>query len=91
MSRVLTELSIELTLPKDFSIGNVQLQEVLDEIVDSDDQISTSLIMAGRLRNTLAHNMGWSSQLMRNQYQHCFFHIGLSCLHTIATIYRSNE
>jgi hypothetical protein len=91
LSPVLRELRKELDLPKDFSLGNVQLPQVLDEILNVDDRISTAILTTGRLRNTIGHNMGWSTQLLPEQYTHSFLLIGISCLHTIATLYRSNE
>lgn len=75
---------------REFSIGKVQLPQVLDEILNVEDQISNAILLTGRLRNTIGHNMGWSAQLLREQYIHSFLLIGISCLHTIATLYRSN-
>jgi hypothetical protein len=90
LSPILQELREELDLPKDLSLGNVQLPKVLDDIMNVDEQISTAIISTGRLRNTIGHNMGWSVQLMPEQYIYSFLNIGLSCLHTIATLYCSN-
>lgn len=91
LSRILRELRKELDLPKDFKLGNVQLPQVLEDILIADDQISTAILMTGRLRNTIGHNMGWSAQLLRDQYVNSFLLIGISCLHAIAIFYRSND
>ena len=75
-------------LSEEFSIGGVTLSSVLDEVQTADDRISSSVIMTGKLRNTIGHNIGWPSQLTNEQYIHGFLHIGISCLHAIATLYR---
>lgn len=88
LAPVLNELTNELSLPEEFSIGGVTLSSVLDEVQTVDDRISFSIIMAGKLRNTIGHNMGWSSQLSNEQYINGFLHVGISCLHAINTLYR---
>jgi hypothetical protein len=90
LAPALRELRKEMDLPKDFSLGNLTLPQVLDDIQNVDDRISTAILMTGRLRNTIGHNLGWSAQLFREQYIQSFISIGISCLHTIATLYRSN-
>jgi len=91
LSPVLQELSNELRLPKEFSIGNIQLSESLKEIVTADDKLATSVILTGRLRSTLGHDLGLPSQLLGNQYRHGFLHIGISCLHSISVLYCIKE
>jgi hypothetical protein len=86
---VLRELSDELGLPNNFSIGKAHLSKVLEEIVTADDQLANSIILTGRLRNTLGHDLGWPSLLLGTHYRHGFLHIGISCLHSISVLYCS--
>ena len=91
LEKLLGGLFKPLGLPKQVKIGAANLENVLKDIQTFDDSFTSAIIMTGKLRNTLGHNIGWTDQLTKEQYLHGFLLIAVSCLHAISTLYRTNE
>lgn len=91
LEKLLSGLSKSLGLPKQIKIGSASLENVLKEIQTADDSSTSAIIMTGKLRNTLGHNIGWSDQLTKEQYLQSFLFIAVSCLHAISTLYRTDK
>ena len=90
LEKLLSSLSGPLGIPKQVKIGAAKLENVLKEIQNADDSMVTAITLTGKLRNTLGHNMGWEDQLTEEQYLRGFLLIGVSCLHAISTLYRTD-
>lgn len=89
---VLVELTSELHLDNanGLDISADTLDEALAFAVAGSDQITSCITVAGKLRNTLSHNLGWPSQITPEQYRHGFLQVSVSCLHVLATLYKSD-
>jgi len=88
LEKLLSGLAKPLGLPKQVKIGSANLENVLKEVQVADDAFTTAIIMTGKLRNTLGHNIGWTDQLTKEQYLQGFLLIAVACLHAISTLYR---
>lgn len=91
LEKLLGALSKPLGLPKQIKIGSANLENVLNDIQTFDDSFASAIILTGKLRNTLGHNIGWTDQLTKEQYLQGFLLIAVSCLHTISTLYRTDN
>ena len=77
-----------LGIPHNLAIGNTDFPTVLRDLPSADDAIPTALQFAGRVRNTVGHNLGWKAALDRSQYDSLARMVAASCLHAIACLYR---
>ena len=91
LEQLLSSLSQPLGIPKQVKINAARLEGVLVEIQTADDSFTSAIVMTGKLRNTLGHNIGWTDQLTKEQYLQGFLFIAVSCLHAISTLYRVNS
>ena len=80
---------MQLTFNNGIDIRAETLDDALQEAVAGTDELTSSVIITGKLRNTLSHNLGWPSEISPEQYLHGFLQISISCLHAIATLYRN--
>lgn len=88
LERVLVNLREDLNLGKpNLSISAKSLDIVLKEAVDANNDLLTSIILTGKLRNTLSHNLGWDTEITNLQYQHCFLHISIALFHSLNLLY----
>jgi hypothetical protein len=90
LGKVLGELTeqLHLNFPGGIEISADTLDEALQMAVTGSDEITSSVTATGKLRNTLSHNLGWPSQISREQYTHGFVQIAVSCLHALNSLYR---
>lgn len=88
LGAVLPHLSSRLGIPHNIVIGNTDFPAVLRDLSSADNAIVTALRFAGRVRNTVGHNLGWKAALDRSQYDLLANMVASSCLHTIACLYR---
>jgi hypothetical protein len=54
-------------IPPDIPIGNTDFQMVLSDLSSADDSIATAVKFAGKVRNTVGHNLGWKAALEKSQ------------------------
>ncbi len=88
LETALLKFSKEFELPNKLDIGGVTFPQVLEQSNKSDDLISTAILMTGKLRNVLGHNLAWDVTLSPEQYIDAFHFISKSCLHAISVLYR---
>jgi hypothetical protein len=91
LEQLLSSLSNPLGIPKQVKINAAKLESVLTEVQSVDGSFASAITTTGKLRNTLGHNIGWIDQLTKEQYLQAFLSIAVSCLHTISTLYRTDE
>jgi hypothetical protein len=85
---VLRSLSAELGIPSNIDLGARSLQTVIDDLPNARNTIEDAILFTGKLRNQLAHDLGWHVAPSPSEY-HAFFRMGAtSCLHAIACLYR---
>jgi hypothetical protein len=89
VGRVISYLSPRLGVPPDIPIGNTDFQAVLSDLSSADDSIATAVKFAGKVRNTVGHNLGWKAALEKSQYDSLAKMIASSCLHSVACLYPS--
>lgn len=77
-----------LGIPHNISIGNTDFPTILHDLGNADNRIQTAIEFAGRIRNTVGHNLGWGVNLDKNQYSRLVRMVATSCLHAIACLYR---
>ena len=77
-----------LGIPPNIGIGNTDFPRVLSDLSSANDSILTALQFAGRVTNTVGHNLGWEAALNKSQYDLLAKMIATSCLHAIACLYR---
>jgi hypothetical protein len=88
LGAVLKYLSPRLGIPPNIGIGNTDFPMVLSDLSSANDSKPTALKFAGRVRNTVGHNLGWKVALNKSQYDLLGKMIATSCLHAIASLYR---
>lgn len=88
LSTNLNQLRNELGIPHGLSIGGLTFPDIVTQVSSASNNIETAITYTGRIRNTLGHNLGWGVNLNKDQYSQLFYFISISCLHTIATLYR---
>ena len=59
LGAVLKYLCPRLGIPPNIGIGNTDFPSVLSDLSSANDSILTALQFAGRVRNTVGHNLGW--------------------------------
>jgi hypothetical protein len=88
LGQVLNYLSRELGIPSGLQIGNTTFPFIVRDLSISDDKIETAVRFAGRIRNTIGHDLGWGANFDRPQYDMLASMVACSCLHAIACLYR---
>jgi hypothetical protein len=88
LGQVLDYLSPELGLTRPIGMGRTTFPVVVRDLVSADDQIQTAVRFAGRIRNTVGHNLGWNAAFSSSQYNRLASMVASSCLHAIACLYR---
>lgn len=78
----------DLGIPKKLNISTDELQEVIDILSSAETTIEKSFQIAGKVRNTTGHSLGWEVSISQDEYRGLFERIGVSCLHTISALYR---
>jgi len=91
LGQVLKSCYKKLGMLKKPKISAEKFSSVLQYIESEDDSIEFAITVTGKIRNTLAHNLGWPDQLTSKQYQKGFDLIALSCLHVISILYRHED
>lgn len=77
----------KMGLPSNINISARSLSAVLADTLNISDHPADAVLITGRLRNTLGHDLGWPDQLNLPQYGNGFYLISISCLHAISTLY----
>jgi len=89
LGQVLDELSSALGIPPRLGIGGgVTFPMVVGELASANDEVKTAVRFAGRIRNTVGHDLGWEANLDRSQYDKLASMVASSFLHAIACLYR---
>ena len=88
LGRVLQYLHSHLSTPANIDIGGTDFPTVLSDLSAADHSITTAVKFAGKVRNTVGHNLGWKATLEKWQYDLLAKMIASSCLHAIACLYR---
>lgn len=91
LEQLLSSFSKPLGIPKQVKISAAKLENVLSALEINDDSFTSAIIMTGKLRNTLGHNMGRPDEITKHQYLQAYIDIAVSCLHAISTLYRSDS
>jgi hypothetical protein len=78
-----------LGLPEKIDVGTKDLKSVIESVSGLDDHPSSAILFTGRLRNALAHYLGWPDQLKGSDYVSGFYLIAISCLHVIGVLYNA--
>jgi len=84
---ILQYLHKHLGLPHDIKIGETDFTTILQELNHADNSIPTAVRFAGKIRNTVGHDLGWVVQFDKTQYHLLFQMVAVSCLHSIACLY----
>jgi hypothetical protein len=74
-------------IPQNINIGHTDLPIILLELANADDSLQTAMQFAGRIRNTIGHNLEWVVDLNKQQYHRLFRMVSSSCLHAINSPY----
>ena len=72
-------------------INHTNLSDVLDEIEIFQLEIPDSILITGKLRNTIGHNLVWKSAIRIDQFEKLFYAVAFSCLHAINCLYNQLE
>jgi len=88
LGKVLDQLSSDLSIAGALRIGNTTFPEVVRDLSSADKKIETAILFAGRIRNTVGHNLGWQADFDRSQYDLLAGMVASACLHAIACLYR---
>jgi len=89
LGRVLQELHSDLGIAKNIKIGNgIDFPTILASLPSADESITTAVEYAGKIRNTVGHNLGWKASLDASAYDSLAARVACSCLHAIACLYR---
>ncbi len=88
LERVLIELSNEFNITEKIKIGGLSFQQVVKQAVNVDDRLNSLILLTGKYRNVLGHNVAWNTSLSCDQYVDAFYIIANSCLHAISVLYR---
>jgi hypothetical protein len=87
LGKILQELHQELGIPSANNIGGTTLPLIVAELPASDKSVAGAITFAGKIRNTLGHDLGWVVHLNNAQYEELADCIAAACLHAVATLY----
>ena len=68
LGRVLQYLHSHLSTPANIDIGGTDFPTVLSDLSAADHSITTAVKFAGKVRNTVGHNLVWKATLEKWQY-----------------------
>ena len=88
LNQVLQYLHERLGIPHDNPIGNADFPSIVADIENQPRDIPSSILVTGRVRNSVGHNLGWDIVMTNEQYQELFMRIALSIVHAIASLYQ---
>ena len=88
LGQVLQHLHRELGIPNDLAIGGVDFPTILNSLPSPNESITTAIEYAGKIRNTVGHNLGWDAPLTPATYDDLAAKVAASCLHAIACLHR---
>jgi hypothetical protein len=80
-------LSTPLHIPPNITLGNNSFADILNEVPNADNSIQIAITFTGKVRNTVAHNLGWAASLDKIKYFQLYSMIASSCFHAIACLY----
>jgi hypothetical protein len=87
LEKVLKYLASELGI-NDWDIHGKSFPAVVSDLSSADNKIQTAVIFAGRIRNTVGHDLGWEADFDRSKFDSLAAMVASSCLHAIASLYR---
>jgi hypothetical protein len=87
LGRVLNHVASDLGIPTGLAITANELQDVVDQSDTATWTIENAFQIAGRIRNTTGHSLGWEIELTFDQYGALVQHLSIACLHTISALY----
>ncbi|MGA9042904.1 MAG: hypothetical protein WB421_20415 [Terriglobales bacterium] len=88
LGEVLQSLSSDLGTPHDINIGGIDFPAILASLPNAVDSIPIAVAYAGKVRNTVGHNLGWKAHLDTRSYDSLAAKVAAACLHAIACLYR---
>jgi hypothetical protein len=88
LGQALQQLSLELGIPHNISIGGADFSTILGSLPGSKSSIPSSVEYAGKIRNTVGHHLGWKASLDSKTYDALATRVACACLHAIACLYR---
>jgi hypothetical protein len=68
LGRVLQYLHSHLSTPANIDIGGTDFPTIPSDLSAADHSITTAVKFAGKVRNTVGHNLGWKATLEKWQY-----------------------
>ena len=87
LTKVLGYLYLDLGLQQPPDIGNIDFQTILGSLPDG-NSLPVAIEYAGKIRNTLGHDLGWKATLDTATYESLASKVAFACLHAIACLYR---
>ena len=88
LAPILRHLSSELGTPPDIKIGSIDFQTILGSLPHAGNSLPVAVEYAGKVRNTVGHDLGWRATLDRATYDSLASKVAFACLHAIACLYR---
>lgn len=88
LGEVLRNLSSDLGTPNNINIGGTDFPAILATLPNAGDSVSVAVEYAGKIRNTVGHNLGWKAHLDTSNYDSLAGKVASACLHAIACLYR---
>jgi len=89
LSQVLPHVSSHLGVAQGLNISARELQDVIRQAGSATWTIENAFQVAGRARNTTGHSLGWEVRFTFDEYGAIVQNLAVSCLHTIAALYRT--
>jgi len=68
--------------------GELEFEDVIDEVKNISGGIPKYIEITGKLRNTLGHNLIWNKEFSSKIYKRMFSCVALSNIHTISVLYK---
>lgn len=84
---VLQFLQHQLGIPNDLPTSSQGLSDVLLYVSRASTSIADSIIISGKLRNTIGHNIGWDVQITNAEYNQLVMRLFSSMFHLISSLY----
>jgi hypothetical protein len=68
--------------------GATMFPRIVADVTHADNQLTTAIAYAVRVRNTVGHNLGWDADFERLHYDKLASMVASACLHAINCLYR---
>lgn len=78
----------KLGIMRDIVTQSAPLSDILRESNNKPANIENDIEVVARLRNTVGHNLDWTTGITLSEYSTLVTKVSNSCLHTISTLYR---